>query len=359
MTEKTGIVERRVKETRKEFNLKRWKELFKEPPKTLTLQNKTFKVDQDCFRKWMQYVYDMVFKTQDVFGLFGGIEGSGKSTDASQVGYCFWYILNECNVLRKDLGTYYEYSEENCLAHNLEAFMDLCDLYNDDLWRIIICDEAGDLKGEDRWEETNKAFRDDMRKDRKKLRVRLMCYPQPWELVKDFTLGRTNFVRINRFSKNKDGFGSDPDTVDTILIPRGDFTYSFHTNEVITRGDIKKILLEVTKERYTSEIPKKYVFKTSKKEDVFMFDAEKYIKRAKEENRTKRNTKKIVVTPNLMRIFANYLTPNKIGLSTKIDPSLSYEEKKIKQQEKKDANLIYQFVHSCKESLEAKEKRNS
>lgn len=358
MTENSGIVEKRVKATRKGFNLKRWKQIYEEPPDRLTnsLDGKSFSVDPDVFRKSCQYVYDMVFKTQDVFGLFGGIEGSGKSTDASQVGFIFWYILKECNVIREDLGTYYEYTEENCLGHNLDAFLDLCDKYNDDLWRIIICDEAGDLKGEDRWEESNKLFRDDMRKDRKKLRIRLMCYPQPWELVKDFTLGRTNFVRINRFSKAKDGFGSNPDTVDTIIIPRGDYTYSFHTQELISRGEIKKALLAVTKERYTLEIPKKYIFKTSKKEDVFMFDAENYIKRAKEQNRLRRKEKKIYLSEKMIGILAEHLTPGKIGLSVKVDKDAPREERQLQEEEKKKANLIFQLVHSCREHMKKTEK---
>lgn len=349
----SGIVEKRVKETRKGFNLKRWKELYNEPPKVLTKYDGTpFHVDEDCFRKYLQYVYDMVFKNLDVFGLFGGIEGSGKTTDASQVGQQFYFILCQCNVLREDLGTWYEYNEENCLAHNLQAFLDLCDKYNDDLWRIIICDEAGDLKGENRWEEGNKEFRDDMRKDRKKLRIRLMCYPQPFELVKDFTLGRTNFIRLNEFSLDKNGFGSIPNVVNMVVLPRGKYTYSFNTKELIKQNEMKKAILELTKERYTNELDPKYIFKTCKKDDVFCFNAETYIKKAKEENRSKRKEKKIFITDTVAEILAKHLTAGKLGLSViPVDKSLPKEEREEREEERRAGLQINKLKEKCKEQM--------
>jgi len=356
----SGIVEKRVVETRKKFNKKRWKELYKEPPKELLkFDGSPFFVDPDIFRKFLQYSYDMVFKNLDIFGLCGGIEGSGKTTDATQIGQQFYYIFNECNIIRKDLGTWYTYTEENCLGHNLKAFLELCDKYNDDLFRIIICDEAGELKGEDRWEEGNKEFREDMRKDRKKLRCRLMCYPQPWELVKDFTLGRTNFVRINRFSLDKDGFGSIPDVVDMIIIPRGDYTYSFHSKEIIRRGEMKKALLNLTKERYTNELAENFIYKTTEKSDVFCFNAESYIKKAKEENRNTKRDKKIFVSNKLIKIFSKNLTAGKIGLSTKVDKTLTRDETAEAEKEKRKALLISKFVNTCREAqrkIESKEK---
>jgi len=355
-----GIVERRVLETRKGFNKKRWQELFDNPPKSLQdpINNETFRVDPDAFRKYLQYVYDMVHKTLDVFGLFGGIEGSGKSTDASQVGYEFYFIMCECNVLREDLGTWYEWTDKNCLGHNLDAFLDLCDKYNDDLWRIIICDEAGDLKSEDRWEDANKMFRDEMRKDRKKLRVRLLCYPQPFELVKDFTMGRTNFIRINRFSLEKDGMGSIPDVVDMIIIPRGDYTYSFITKELVPRGQIKGALKEVSKERYTSEFPRKFIFKTMKKDNVFCFDAEEYIKRAKEENRLRKKQEKVYLSNNLIELIANHLTAGKMGFSTKKpDESLTRDERQQVEEERRKAFLISKLINTCRERLKKIEEK--
>jgi len=356
----SGIVESRVLETRKGFNKQRWQELYDNPPKTLEgFKGVPFHVDPDFFRKCLQYSYDMLFKILDIFGLHGGIEGSGKSTDASQVGKIFHYIFTECNIIREDLGTYYEYNEDNCLAHNLSAFLDICDKYNDDLFRIIICDEAGDLKSEDRWEESNKIFRDDMRKDRKKLRVRLLCYPQPFELVRDFNLGRNNFMRINKFSKSKDGLGSIPNKVDTIILPRGEYTYSFHTKELIKREEMKKVLLEVTKERYTKEFPKKYIFKTSRKDDVFCFDAQKYIKKAKEENRIRRKQEKVYLSNALIKIIAENLTSGKIGLSTKIDKTASKEEQEEQLQEKRKAQLISKLVNTCREKVKLMEKKKT
>lgn len=342
------IVDSLVLKVRKSFNRKRFDELMENPPNKMYYEKELILIDIDIFRKLLQYVYNMVFKNLDILFLFGGDEGTGKSTDASQIGFLFHYIMCECNILNKELGTYYDFDEDNCLSHNLISFLKKCDKYNDNFFRILICDEAGGLKSEERWDEYNKKFRDEMRKDRKKLRIRLVCYPQPFELVKDFTLARVNCIRISEFRQDKKE-GLIPDMVNTIIIPRGKYTFSWHTQELISKKEIKSALLDQTKERYTKDIPKKYIYKTSKKTSTFCFDANSYMKKAREENRLFLKEEKIYLSNRLIHILAKYLTAGKIGLSTKISEEISYEERKIKEQERKDALLIFKLVNKCRE----------
>jgi hypothetical protein len=354
----SGIVEDKVKAIRKVFNHKRFKELQEKPPETLVnLANteETFFVDKDIFRKLLQYSYNLVFKNLDVLGLFGGEEGTGKSTDASQIGTQFYYILIECNVLNKELETWYPFDEENCLAHNLISFLQKEDKYNDEIFRILICDEAGGLKSEERWDDANKKFRDEMRKDRKKLKIKLLCYPQPFELVKDFTLARVNFIRINEFREDKKA-GMIPDIVKMIIIPRGKYTFSWNTNEKIAKKEIKSALLDQTKERYTKEIPKKFIYKETRKDDVFCFDVKKYLKNAKEENRLFLKEEKIYLSNQVIGILAKNLTSGKIGLSKKIPKDLTGEELKEKQKEQKECYLINKLVNRCRDIVKKQDK---
>lgn len=344
------IVEPLVMETRKLFNNDRHKELMNEPPRDLqNYKGDKFHVDKDVFYKLCQYVYNLTFKNLDILGLFGGEEGTGKSTDASQIGAIIHYIMVECNVISEQLGTYYEYNEDNCLSHNLISFLKKCDKYNDNIFRILICDEAGGLKSEERWDEWNKKFREEMRKDRKKLRIRLVCYPQPFELVKDFTLARVNFMRISEFREDKKQ-GLIPDIVKTIIIPRGRKTFSWHTHEEISKREIKAAILDQTKERYTKEFQNKYIYKTSRKSITFCFDPKKYIKQAKEENRLFLKEEKIFITNNLINIFGKYLTAGKIGLSTTIPKDSTYEEKKDRERERLHALSVSKFVNKCRNS---------
>lgn len=351
------IVEPIVKETRKRFNMKRYEELYENPPNKLDFKGFPVDVDKDIFRKLCQYVYNLTFKNLDILMLFGGAEGTGKTTDASQIGFQFYYIMTECRVLNEDLGTLYAYDEENCLSHNLISFLKKCDKYNDHVFRIIICDEGGGLKSEERWDEWNKKFRDEMRKDRKKLRVRLVCYPQPFELVKDFTLARVNCIRISEFREDKKK-GLIPDIVQTIIIPRGRYTFSFHTHEVISQKEIKSALLEQTKERYTKELPLKYVYKTSKKNSTFCFEVKKYIEQAKKENRLFLKEEKIYLSNNLIRILAENLTAGKIGLSIKVPDGLGLDEREKKEKERKDALLISKLVNKCRDVVKSQKKED-
>lgn len=142
-----------------------------------------------------------------------------------------------------------------------------------------------------------------MRKDRKKLKIKLLCYPQPFELVKDFTLARVNFIRISEFREDAKG-GLIPDIVSTIIIPRGKYTFSWNSHEIISKRELKASLLEQTKEKYTRELPKKYIYKITKKSMTFCFDEKKYIKNAKEENRLFLKEEKIYLSNRLIEIIA-------------------------------------------------------
>ena len=136
-----------------------------------------------------------------------------------------------------------------------------------------------------------------------------------------------------------------------IIIPRGDYTYSFHSKEIIKRGDMKKALLNLTKERYTNELNENFIFKTTKKSDVFCFNAESYIKKAKEENRNKKREKKIYVSNKLIDIFSKNLTAGKIGLSIKVDKDLNKDDRLDAEKEKRKALLVSKFVNTCRDSV--------
>ena len=189
-----------------------------------------------------------------------------------------------------------------------------------------------------------------MRKDRKKLRIRLVCYPQPFELVKDFTLARVNCIRISEFREDMKK-GLIPDRVNTIIIPRGKYTFSFHTREIVGKKEIKGALLEQTKERYTKDLDKKYIFKTSRKDATFCFNTKQYMKQAKEENRLFLKEEKIYISNTLIYIFAKYLTAGKLGLSTRPDPNLVGQEQIDAENEKKYALLVAKLKNKCKESI--------
>jgi len=350
-----GLVDDIVTEVRKGFNHERFDYLLDNPPKFLyNYNNKKFEVNPKVFRKMCMYVYDMVFKVKDCMAMFGGEEGTGKSVYATQVGQMAWHIMYECNILREDLGTYYDYTYENCMGQDLEEFNELCDKYYDVPFRIFICDEAGDLKGEDRFQQENKDFRGNMRKDRKCLRFRILCYPQPFELVNDFLLARVNFFMINKERPDPKGRGSIPDTADMIIIPRSEFQFSYHTKEIYSKEEIKKELKEMKKERYTKEINKRFIHTTFQKDDVFCFNAKTYIKKAKEYSRITKADKNVYLTPNVTKLLAQNLTAGKIGLSTTRwkNPELSKEEKKEAEREKRDALQISKLVNNCRKWVE-------
>ena len=84
---------------------------------------------------------------------------------------------------------------------------------------------------------------------------------------------------------------------------------------------------------------------------MFCFNAESYIKKAKEENRNKKREKKIYVSNKLIDIFSKNLTAGKIGLSIKVDKDLNKDDRLDAEKEKRKALLVSKFVNTCRDSV--------
>jgi len=316
-----GISEEKVIKTRELCDLDKltlWcsneykhKEIFKKYDGT------EFYFPSHLFRKLSRYVYDLVYKNKDFNMYFSGGEGTGKTTHATQWGQVFYYILTECNIINEELGTYYVYDEKTCMAHDLDDYNSMSDKYSDNLFRIIICDETGDLKAEDRFNKNNKDYRKKMRKDRKSLHIKLFNYPNVFELSKDAIIDRSNGFVLCKENEGLDKFGgSIPNVADVVFIPRGDYTFSWDDNhkfgELVSKEELKAEIEEILKHKYFKTIDKKYVYLTYKRDNVFCFNAQDYIKRAKEKAKIEGEIAQFRLTEHQMRVLFKYVTAKKI-----------------------------------------------
>ena len=340
-----------VKKVQKVFNHERYEELLDNPLSRIPFENTSFYFDPKIFYKCVQGIYNIVFSAMDINGLEGGDEGSGKTTDASQLGYAFYYIMCELNVLNKELGTWYSWNLENVMGYNLVDFMNKVHKYSDMPFRIFILDEAGGLQGERRWDELNFKFRDNIRKDRKRLMIRILNFPQIWEIVKDLTLGRVNMIRLCHITAGRKEMKKDK--VSTIFIPRCEHTFSYSTKELIPKREIKMALNEMSKEKYTKELNKKYIYCVSKKTSFFTFNIAQYEQESKDKNKLLEEAKGITLTPNVSRILAEHLTASRLGLSQHIPDGLSGDELKEAEKQKRKAMSIYHLVKQCKKQIKA------
>ena len=337
-----------VAEMRKNFDLAKLDDFIKNPLSSVPLDRAgrkgSLKFDKRVFRKLCQGIYVLAFQNMDINILEDGTEGSGKTTDASQIGYVIYWLMCELNVLNKDLGLWYEWNLKNVMGYNLDHFLELYDKFTDMPFRIIICDEASGLQAERRWEEANIKARDDWRKDRKRLTIRIVIHPQAWELVRDLTQARINMIRINKMTSAKRGYNKDD--VDVIILPRGDYTYSYHTGEIIHQNEMKVMMKERAKEKYTGVIPKKYIYCTSKKTGIFTFDPIEYERESKRMNKNVKR-KDIKITKHVAYILAKYLSPDKLGLSRNVPEGLDPIEREHAEKEKKYAMSLYDLKKKC------------
>ena len=127
-------------------------------------------------------------------------------------------------------------------------------------------------------------------------------------MSKDAIIDRSNGFVICKESDGLNKFGGSlPDVADVVFIPRGDYTFSWDSNmkfgEIVSKGELKAEIEEILKHKYFRTINDKFVYLTYRRDDVFCFNAEDYIKRAKEKAKIEGELAQFKLTEHQMRVF--------------------------------------------------------
>lgn len=271
----------------KNFNYKRLEDLFKNPPKTLKPQdnssNEEITYDPFVVRKYLYGIIQMVVNEMDLLIGYVGDEGMGKSAGCSQDINLVYYLLKELNLIE------YEYNLKDMWFNSLESFTEAEDKYFGEKFRILGLDEGNELHRQDWQDELVKTFFQRLRRERFNQRIKFICLPQIGELITGIVLSRMNFV-FHMYGKDKIKTGSiSKGFCDFFIIPRSDKIYSPQQKREISKTEIKTALtmnLEDKKKKYIQQIPKSILIKTIRKNHIWGFSKEEYIKSLKESNKT-------------------------------------------------------------------------
>jgi len=219
------------------FNKKRYAELLKDPPTHFKSPFGTFTLRKELVKN---LIISAKHLTQefDLFMVFVGSEGAGKSLFVRQINFAMWWIMTELEMIN------YPFNLDLIHFGIKDLQQDRKDWDESGLkYRISILDESKDDIGRDKYKtpEAN-AFIDYIRRCRDESGVISLLLPQISELLPAIVLSRVVMI----FEVD---FDTDPLTGEIIrgdyklvTIPRGKESYSLFHDKFLSKSAIKKIL---------------------------------------------------------------------------------------------------------------------
>lgn len=306
------------------FNFKRLKELYENPPTELLPLDKssTIPIVYDPFivRKYLHGIIQMVINEMDLLLGFIGEEGMGKSLAASQDMNLLYYLLKELGLID------YEYKIEDMWFNTLGGYIEAEDRFFSEKFRILALDEGNELNRQDWQNEEVKTFFQRLRRERYNQRIKIICLPQLGELLSPIVLSRMNFI-FQMYSKDDyETHTLDKGFCDYYIIPRSDKIYSPHQKRNISREEIKKSLttnLEDKKLKYISQIPKNILIKRFRRNHIWGFSKKDYEKKLKDSNKTFTVSKGIKLTEQ--QAYCYYISRPKLkdwGIDRQTQPEI-------------------------------------
>lgn len=268
------------------FNFKRLKELFEDPPKSLPAQDGSHPELEAIYepfivRKYLYGIIQMAVNEMDLLIGYVGSEGMGKSCGCSQDISLMHYLLTQVGLID------YKYNIKEMWFGSLNDFIQAEDKYFNQKFRILGLDEGNELNRQDWQDENVKTFFQRLRRERFNQRIKFICLPQLGELMTAIVLSRMNFI-FQMYSKDDIETGTlDKGYCDFYIIPRNSKIYSPHQKREIQRREILNTLgINLNdKKEYLKEIPKKLLIKKFRKNYIWGFSKKDYDKYLKDANK--------------------------------------------------------------------------
>jgi hypothetical protein len=273
-------------------------------PKTeLDFEGVIVKYDKYIVRKYNYAIIQSIFDEMDLYILNVGPEGAGKSCWTSQQILYFYTAFKYIGLID------YAYDVQKLFYSDLEKFFDAhAEQDIKDLFRIECLDEGYALNRQMFHDKSSQLFKEEMRSDRKLLRVQIINLPQMGELDTTITLSRINLIFYVDMDSDfrtgtlKKGYGQ------LYIVPRGKRIYSPKFKKDIYQEDIKNKLAKYLsdKSQYYKHPPEDIVIKDFKFHATWGVNKDDYDRYIKDQNKERRSgRKKIAISDYILWIIVN------------------------------------------------------
>jgi len=256
-----------------ELDLKKWNELFKNPPTKF----KAFEYGNINFRK--EFIKSLLLDIRDLtYSDFDNIdicyrgEGRGKSKFAAQKEYVRWWLMTELGLIS------HEWSLQDVMYCTLADLLKALVEHMDEPYRQFILDEGDELKRLN-WNKPNvKSFVSYLRRGRKFHKIININIPNLKDIPLDVLTDRVNKLYQIEMNRNFETLNYDRGNVVMFEVPRADGCWSFAFNTVIKEQLVKDTIANIHRDAYKSFIvlPNKIKCLNIAFNKVFPFNEEEY-----------------------------------------------------------------------------------
>lgn len=293
------------------FNWEKFKYYLEHP----LLEIKNFNGDiiyYDAFvvKKLTTAVIQCLSDEMDIRYIISGEEGTGKSCLSSQILIWFYTFLYDCGLIS------YNFDMKKILFSSNYTMLETMDLQkNNDFLRLFVLDEGYSMNRQNYKDPTMIMYKEEMRSDRKLLRIVNINLPQLGELDLSLTLTRTNFI----FDCKSDGeFKTGmlkKGVVDMYIIPRGHTVYSTYHQRDLSKSEIKNAFANTFKSKldYYTELPQEVIIHRFKSKEIWAFNKSLYDEHIKNENKRRRLSGSVQMTELISFILYEMIEQKKMS----------------------------------------------
>ena len=257
---------------RPKLNLKLWEQMFENPPTKFESPYGTVNFRKEFVQSLLIDIKDLAFNGFDNVDIAYRGEGRGKSKFSIQKEYARYCLMRDLKLAN------YEWKLEEVVYFTLAEYMKALVKYIKDPFRILILDEADELKRKNWAKPLVKAFISYLRRGRKFFKVLHLSLPNLKDMPDDVVTDRVTKLYEIQMSRNFEDFTYIRGHVKMFEIPRADGCWSFVHKKVIDEEYIKDTIANIHNDKRKSFVvlPNKIKSLDINFNDIFPFDEAEY-----------------------------------------------------------------------------------
>lgn len=254
------------------LDLQKWDEMFENPPRYFESEWGTLNFRKEFVQSLLIDIKDLSYNGFDNVDICYRGEGRGKSKFSVQKEYARYCLMKELGLIN------YEWKLEEVIYFSLASYLRALVKYMKDPYRILILDEADELKRVNWAKPLVKAMISYLRRGRKFFKILNFNIPNLKDLPEDIITDRATRLYEIQMQRDFENFTYIRGHVKMFEVPRADGCWSFVHDKILQETLIKDTIANLHKDKNKSFIvlPDKIKCLDINFGKIFPFNEEEY-----------------------------------------------------------------------------------
>ena len=254
-----------------EWDEKAWRSLYNNPPLEFICEGELIKFDRAYLQHELTGIRDLVYSKFDNIRVFYGGEGRGKSYCNLQVAYVRYCLLKQLKIIN------YDWVIEDILYFNLKDLLAGLYKFIREPYRIMILDEADELKKKYWYVKEVKDFHSYLRRGRKFGKDISLNLPNLLDLPDDIILFRTTDLYQIELGLNLETHNFIRGNFSLFQVPRAQHLYSYYWGKVLNGHNTRETMAKIYKKAQASiEFPPRLIVIKGTFNNIIPFSQKEY-----------------------------------------------------------------------------------